>query len=516
MTVSRLETTFLGETTARYSLLAAILLAAFALGLYRIDSPLWLDEIYGYRLAKLGPRAILENSWTDPHPPLYYLMQWLTSGFGQVKTEIGWRWLPLLSGTLFVAVIWLTVKDIAGFAAGILVGLVAATSPSLVFYSQEARPIASLALVASLSMWLTITMVRDDSRSRLWISWAVLSLVGLYMGYAYALVAGVQLLFLGFCYHRRIAWMAAAILIVGGSLFLFPFAASSLGRVGAFHTNTEPLTFWRTLQTVLAGEPIRYGFSRSHNIVPVLAVGLFVVTLVRTIRQRDKRLGYLVLQVALPMGVFFTFSPLLGIRLPLPEAKQFMILLPAILVLMASGLVELCGWFARSRQIALLMVAIVCGAMVFLNAIGLYSYWSNSKSPEGLAVLRLRDRLRPDESVVSLHYATTYAFGFYTSGTPIFMNPEPDNGTYRYRLTDSEHVFSLHSTLVSEKETEDIRAGGRFWILAHSAAYREPLESLVAGCRVVEQQTFSARNAAFELMKVECPVRPLMLPVTWQ
>ena len=58
-----------------------------------------------------------------------------------------------------------------------------------------------------------------------------------------------------------------------------------------------------------------------------------------------------------------------------------------------------------------------------------------------------------------------------------------------------------------DKNTEDIRAGGQFWILAHDVAYREPIESLVTGCQVVETEMFSARNASFELMKVKCPVQ---------
>jgi hypothetical protein len=112
----------------RYAPLATILFVAFAIRLYKIGSPLWLDEIYGYRLAKLGFQAIIQNSWTDPHPPLYYLLQWVVSCFGSIKSEIGWRSIPFLSGVLTIAVIGVTVKDINDTFTSILVCLIAHTS----------------------------------------------------------------------------------------------------------------------------------------------------------------------------------------------------------------------------------------------------------------------------------------------------------------------------------------------------------------------------------------------------
>jgi hypothetical protein len=501
------KTAFLGSTHARYILLAIIVVGAFAIRLYRIDSPLWLDELYGYRLATLGPEAIVENSWTDPHPPLYYLVQWGLSGSGQLKTEIGWRWLPLLTGTLSVLVIWLMVRNLVGLFASLVFSLVAATSPSLVFCSQDARPMALLVLVASLSMWSTVAILRDGSRVSLWVTWAALSLAGLYTGYVYVVVAGIQLLFLGFYYHRRIAWWVAATTMAGSSLLLFPLAASSLGRVSSIHTHSNPLTFWRTLQTLFAGEPLRYGVSPSHTIFPVLTLGLIAISIIRAIRLRDKRLSYFILQVAVPMGAFFIGSPLLGIRLPVPEAKQFLVLFPALLILMASGLAELHWWLAGFRRGAVLLVTVACGTILFLNANGLHSYWNNPKSPEGLAVLRFRDRQQAGENVVSLHYSTTHALAFYTSGVSILLDPRQNADTYEYRVTSSEQVFKPPSATIHYKETDDIRSGGQFWILAHNIAYREPIQSLVTGCQVMEKEPFSARHAAFELMKVECPAQ---------
>jgi hypothetical protein len=146
----------------------------------------------------------------------------------------------------------------------------------------------------------------------------------------------------------------------------------------------------------------------------------------------------------------------------------------------------------------------LCGIMIFLNVIGLKAYWYNPKSPEGLAISWMHDRFQPGESVVSLHYSLSYALCFYTSDIPVYLNPKEDDGGYKYRLTDTDHIFSLSLESPDWKDTENIKAGDAFWILTHAKVAREPIASLVAGCDLTEQERFVARNGSFEVMKVEC------------
>ena len=108
----------------RYTSFAIVLFVTFLARLYKIDSPLWLDEIYGYRLAQLGFEGIIQNSWTDPHPPLYYFMQWVVSGFGYSRSEIIWRLIPLLSGVLLVPMLGIIVEDITDSFTSIIICLI--------------------------------------------------------------------------------------------------------------------------------------------------------------------------------------------------------------------------------------------------------------------------------------------------------------------------------------------------------------------------------------------------------
>jgi hypothetical protein len=177
--------------------------------------------------------------------------------------------------------------------------------------------------------------------------------------------------------------------------------------------------------------------------------------------------------------------------------------MPAFLVLMAGGLAELSHWLGERS--GLLVAIAVCGALLVLNIMGLQAYWTVPKSPEGLAVLKLGQYRQPGEKVVSLHYATNYALEYYTSGLPVYVDPEPEGDAYRYRLTESGQILEPPPASSGRSGAGEIRAGGKFWVLAHTALYREPIESLISGCEILAQETFPARNTSFEVIKVECP-----------
>jgi uncharacterized membrane protein YhaH (DUF805 family) len=474
--------------------------------LNKIDSPLWLDEIFGYRLARLGFPAIVQNSWNDPHPPLYYVTQWLVTGFGYIKSEIAWRCTSLLSGIVTIFVLRRTTNEIAGFYTSIAVSLFAATSPSLVFYSQEARPFSLLVLIAAVSMQLTIGLLSNPSENKLWIGWTITSLAGVYTGYAYAMLIVVQIMLLGVFGYRRSSYWVSCTIVLGGLSVLVPFAASSLSRVAGQHINSEPLSLWRTLQTLLAGEPLRYGISVAHTIVPLLTLGLLTAAAIRAFRLRDRKLIYLIVQVALPLIAFFAFSLWFSINLPLPEAKQFLALLPAFFLLLACGIQELIQRLGPRNGLAIGMAMFTIATS--LNVIGLSSYWTHPKSPEGLLVIELQDRLQNGESIVSLHYSLNYALGFYSQQALIYFDPNQLSDAFNYRVSDSQHILDLPLPQQKWATTEDIRSQGRFWILANSAVYREPITSLVSGCRMTDHVIVSAINGSFEMMKVDCLPHP--------
>ena len=109
--------------------LAGVLFATLIIRLYKIDSPLWFDELYAYRLAKLGVGPIIQNSWTDPQPPLYYLLQWAAAGWINPPSELGWRWMSLVYGVLVVFSLSLIVGNVTDRFTSLSICLLVATLP---------------------------------------------------------------------------------------------------------------------------------------------------------------------------------------------------------------------------------------------------------------------------------------------------------------------------------------------------------------------------------------------------
>ncbi len=492
----------------RKSLLGLVLSLAFALRLYHIHSPLWLDEIYGYRLARLGFWEILNNSWTDPHPPLYYLIQWVLSGSGQVKSELGWRILPVVCGVLTILAIWLAARKTANDLGSILCCLAAVASPSLIFYSQEARPYALTIFAASISTWLTTTILEEPAKAGRWIAWAIANLFGLYLGYSYLMLAATQMAYLGLWNYRRVIYWASCSSIILGAALLIPFAGSSLLNTLGKHGESASLTLWRTLQTLFAGEPLRYGFNPAHSVLPIAVIGLSILAVLRELRLRDRKLTYIIAQVSFPLVLFFLVSPFLQIKLPLPEARQFLVLLPAFYILIGNGLSELHQRFFHSTRWGAAATIGLCAAILSLSWLSLQAYWAIPKSPEGLAVLDLRENLQPGDRIVSLHHSTDLAIGFYITNARVYLNPKPvspNSGTFRYQMVDADRLFEQTLTERHNKSVEQIRAHRRFWLLAHVSLYRKAAAPLLENCQIVTKKMHASYHGAFETMLVECP-----------
>ena len=168
----------------RWGLVGVLLLAA-ALRWERITAQsLWNDEGNSARLSERSLELIIAGTASDIHPPLYYL---LLRGWRELvgDSEFGLRSLSALSDLLTVALaaatgrwLWPRRRAVALLAAALL-----ALNPALVYYAQEARMYALLALLVWLSSWLLLQWWSRTSRGRPAAGWA--------LGYVLAVTAGL-------------------------------------------------------------------------------------------------------------------------------------------------------------------------------------------------------------------------------------------------------------------------------------------------------------------------------------
>jgi 4-amino-4-deoxy-L-arabinose transferase-like glycosyltransferase len=134
--------------------LAALTLLAAALRLATLDlQSLWYDEAYT-PVHVLHPS--LSATWTsfvhsENSPPLWYLLEWpITRALGTGAVAL--RLLSALAGIGTVPVAWAIGAELAGRRAAIVTAAFVATSPLLVWYSQEARAYGLFVLCASLAL----------------------------------------------------------------------------------------------------------------------------------------------------------------------------------------------------------------------------------------------------------------------------------------------------------------------------------------------------------------------------
>jgi len=136
-----------------------IVLVGTGLRVYRIEAQsLWYDEGNSAAMVGRAPDQITQAAAADIHPPLYY---WLLAAWGSLagKSEMALRLPSALAGIATVAVIYKLGARLFNRTTGGVAALLTALSPFQVYYGQEARMYALLALLSAASILMTIRVL---------------------------------------------------------------------------------------------------------------------------------------------------------------------------------------------------------------------------------------------------------------------------------------------------------------------------------------------------------------------
>ncbi|HEX2232166.1 MAG TPA: glycosyltransferase family 39 protein [Thermoleophilaceae bacterium] len=138
----------------------------------------WLDEAATVELVTLDLSGMLHRvPDSESSPPLYYVLAWLwTQVFG--SGEVGLRSLSALFGTASIPVAYAAAAELCSRRVGLIVAALAAVSPVLVWYSQEARAYSLLILLGGLSLWSFARLLNRPSGTAA-AAWAVSSALAL-------------------------------------------------------------------------------------------------------------------------------------------------------------------------------------------------------------------------------------------------------------------------------------------------------------------------------------------------
>lgn len=177
----------------RYSYLlpGLIILAAFALRLYRLESKeIWWDEGWSVWLARNDIVAIALRTASDEHPPLHYwLLHFWNALAGESKYAV--RFSSVFASVLTVALVYGFGKRFFGYGVALIGAALLAFSRFHIWWSQEIKMYALLVFLALLSLYLFLRAI-EGRGMKYWALCLLVTLAALYTHYLAVLLLAVQ------------------------------------------------------------------------------------------------------------------------------------------------------------------------------------------------------------------------------------------------------------------------------------------------------------------------------------
>src|SRR5215208_2819096 len=195
-------------------ILVGLIIAGLVLR-FAVPRGIWLDEAISVHQAHLGLSDMLENLYYgDRHPPLHHLSLWLTVHvFGD--GELAVRLPSLIAGTLVIPALYWLGRELYDRRTGLIAAAFGAASPLLIWYTQEARMYAFVALFGLLALLTQVRVVRNPNPTN-WVLYILATAALLWSHYfGLLLVAVQQVIFVALLVQRRRAGEPSRALAIG-------------------------------------------------------------------------------------------------------------------------------------------------------------------------------------------------------------------------------------------------------------------------------------------------------------
>lgn len=335
----------------------------------------WYDETVTVSLMHRPLVSMLRALPTsETAPPLYYIVGWPWARiFG--SSEFPLRALSAVAGTVTVPVAYAAGSAFVSRRVGVVVAALAAFSPILVWYSQEARAYSLLVLLSALSFLFFARAWTQPRRSQL-LYWSVFSILAIATYYFATFLVAAEFVALLLRHGRRRDLLFASVGPTGAAALLLPLAAYQAREGGASWIHTLPISLrieetLRQLTTpapapLWAGAGIAEYATRGRWLFALGLLGLALAALVFASQRRERLRG----AVALGIGTAVLIPPLLlslvGDALLHSRGDIFLYraLLPAWLplaVFLGAGLAT-----RRTGVVGLAAISALCAASLWL------------------------------------------------------------------------------------------------------------------------------------------------------
>lgn len=327
-------------------LLPLILVVAAALRFYHIDyQSLWLDEVCSMIEANLSvPWKDLEISIinSDPHPQLYFVFLKVTlQGLGY--TSFAARFLSAVTWILGVFSIYLLGKELVNRKVGLTAAFLLAINFFHIYYSQEGRMYAQLLLFTTLSFYFLVRFLKDSNwKNSVWYgvftgAMLLTQFFGLFVLMSQLFILLVWFLKLSKSQKLPVVYKSAVSGTIMGVMFI-PALNIFVATTKKKYAVMQPVTVDLIKQ-------IFKDFAEKSDVLLWMAIVSIIVYFVFAIRQNafsKKEESFMML--ILISWIFITLAiPIIRSLFvtPMIVSHYFIVILPAIIVLVSMGLNKL-------------------------------------------------------------------------------------------------------------------------------------------------------------------------------
>ena len=439
-------------------ILYVLTLLGAGLRFYRLDfQSLWLDEATSAFLASFPFSDIIKATFTsEPNPPLYFclLRSWsLLLG----NSEVALRSLSALAGVIYVPIVYLLGREILSRRIALLAAAISATSPFLIWFSQEAR---AFSLVALLTLVNTYFFVKACHQRRVfwWIGFSASLLLSLYLHFYAALLIPFELLFFLLFYRRYgqqlLSYLVATIVPV---LFYLPWLASiyQAATGETWRSYFPPVQLIQSmLHVFISGELL----GQKDILIWVIAFVLIAAAGLLPIRGRrglsiehGEGLAFLALYLLIPIGLI----SLLSIYTPVFMPRYIIIAAAPFYLLVARGLDRL--W-----RISIILPII--GLSVILSVFGWslsIAYGSIIKEDYRSAAEYMKEYADESDAIIFVAGSTKLGFEYYGVA-----------GSTPFGLIENES--QIEAELLNQAKTHS-----RLWLILSHEQFTDPKNLLL-------------------------------------
>lgn len=256
---------------------------------------LWYDETFTYGLARLDFPHMMTVIQSDVHPPLWYIVEWITIRI-LGSSEAALRFPSLLCGLLVVYLIYrLALALQQPRPTALVAAAIVSVLPAALHYSHEAR---GYSLLAAAVLLMTIAVLE---RKPFW--FFVAGVVALYthnLGWFYVGVMGLTGLYIRRS-HRGIWLIACALVALTGAMWLPTALRQSADIADGFWLQT--LNLGEFLRTIVIGT--MYTKIPTDLLLPITGgvVGISVLSVAFALRWllSSRGMVYLVMVLGAPL-----------------------------------------------------------------------------------------------------------------------------------------------------------------------------------------------------------------------